>query len=80
MGGKKKKTSTFHRKHVASQCEYSTSNYNVNGGMYSGSTDNNLTWNILVNKLALISRVPFDCGRSSDDCFLHLSVGPSLQL
>lgn len=36
--------------------------------MYSGTTDNNFTWNILVNKLASIGRVPFDCASSSGDC------------
>ena len=41
------------------------------------TTDNNFTWNILVNKLASIGRVPFDCGSSSDDCFF-VSMSHSL--
>ena len=45
--------------------------------MYSGTTDNNFTWNILVNKLASIGRVPFDCASSSGDCFFA-SMGHSL--
>ena len=45
--------------------------------MYSGTTDNNFTWNILVNKLASIGRVPFDCASSSGDCFFT-SMGHSL--
>lgn len=45
--------------------------------MYSGTTDNNFTWNILVNKLASIGRVPFDCASSSSDCFFA-SMGHSL--
>ena len=36
-----------------------------------------ITWNILVNKLALIGRLPFDCGSSSGNCFFA-SVGHSL--
>ena len=44
--------------------------YYLRGGMFLGnSLNNNSPWNILVNKLALIDRVPFDCGSSSGDCF-----------
>lgn len=39
---KEKKTSTFHRKRVVFQSEYLTANYNLSGGMYSGTTDKNL--------------------------------------
>lgn len=46
--------------------------------MYSGSTDNNNSpWNNLVNKLALIGQLPFDCGSSSGDCFFA-SMGHGL--
>lgn len=40
--------------------QYLTAICSLSGGMYSGTTDNNFTWNILVNKLASIGRVPFD--------------------
>ena len=66
---KEKKTSTIHRKDLVSQSDYLTNIYSLSGGMYSGTTDNNFTWNILVNKLASIGRVPFDCASSSGDCF-----------
>lgn len=39
--------------------------------------DNNLTSNILVNKLALIGPVPFECGSLSSHCFFA-SVEPCL--
>ena len=35
----------------------------ITGGIYSSNTDsNNLSWNILLNKLALIDCVPLDPG------------------
>ncbi|RMX56880.1 hypothetical protein pdam_00023329 [Pocillopora damicornis] len=74
---KEKKTSTIHRKDLVSQSDYLTAIYSLSGGMYSGTTDNNFTWNILVNKLASIGRVPFDCASSSGDCFFA-SMGHSL--
>lgn len=66
---KKKKTSTIHRKDLVSQSDYLTAIYSLSAGMYSGTTDNNFTWNILVNKLASIGQLPFDCASSSGDCF-----------
>ena len=74
---KEKKTSTINRKDLVSQSEYLTAIYSLSGGMYSGTTYNNFTWNILVNKLASIGRVPFDCASSSGDCFFA-SMGHSL--
>ena len=37
--------------------------------------NSNMPWNILVNKLALIGRVPFDCGSSYGDCFASVLHG-----
>ena len=75
---KEKKNSTIHRKDLVCQSDYLTAIYSLSGGMYSGTTDNTFTWNILVNKLASIGRVPFDCASSSGDCFFA-SMGHSLQ-
>ena len=44
--------------------------------MYSDNADN-LPWDNLVNKLALIGRLPFDCGSSCGDCFFA-SMGDGL--
>ena len=74
---KEKKNSTIHRKDLVRQSDYLTAIYSLSGGMYSGTTDNTFTWNILVNKLASIGRVPFDCASSSGDCFFA-SMGHSL--
>ena len=43
----------------------SASSYNLRGDMFwRNSTNSNMLWNILVNKMASIGRVPFDCGSS----------------
>ena len=50
--------------------QHLTSNYKLSGGMYSDNADNNnLPRDNLVNKLASISRLLFDCRRSCGDCF-----------
>ena len=55
----------------------SASSYNLRGGMFLGNFMNsNMPWNILMNKLALIGKVSFDCESSCGDCwffffFLH---------
>jgi hypothetical protein len=41
----------------------------LHGGMYSANNNSNFPWNVLENKLALIGRVPYDCGSSPGDCF-----------
>lgn len=76
---KEKKGIKIHKKDLESQNQkYFTANYNLSGGVYSNTnTDDSLTWNILRNKLALIGRLPYDCGCSSGDCFIA-SVGHSL--
>lgn len=69
---KKPNNSTINRRQdVLSQNETCLAlNHNLSGGMYSGNSDDaNLTRNILENKLALIGRLPFECGSSSGDCF-----------
>ena len=43
----------------------------LSGGMYSANNNNNDPWNVLENKLALIGQVPYDCGISPGNCFLH---------
>ena len=51
---------------------------NLRGGRYSENNGNsNLAWNVLENKLALIGRVPYDCGSSPGDCFFA-SLGHGL--
>ena len=58
--------------------QHLTSNYKLSGGMYSDNADNNnLPWDNLVNKLALIGRLPFDCRSSCGDCFFA-SMGHGL--
>ena len=39
---KEKNTSTIHRKDLVSQSDYLTGIYSLSGGMYSGTTDNNI--------------------------------------
>ena len=56
--------------------QHLSSNYKLSGGMYSDNADN-LPWDNLVNKLALIGRLPFDCGSSCGDCFFA-SMGHGL--
>ena len=46
-------------------------------GMYSANNNSNFPWNVLENKLALIGRVPCDCGSSPGDCFFA-SLGHAL--
>ena len=51
--------------------------YNLRGGMFLGNTSDNMPCNILVNKLSLIGRVPFDCRSLRGDCFF-VSVAHAL--
>ena len=44
---------------------------------YSANNNSNFPWNVLENKLALIGRVPYDCGSSPGDCF-SASLGHGL--
>ena len=49
----------------------------LRSGMYLANSNNNFPWNVLENKLALIGRVPYDCGSSPGDCFFA-SLGHAL--